>query len=293
MTAHLSSWRIASTFALFACLAVAPTAIAEDVPAAPAPAATEEASSSVFGSTVRIQSYNKEAEKVLQAALTEATFWSDADAKSYSGHEYDEIRLKPTDTGYVPMITGQGGMDFDRDVVAEIVFNHQDKLPERTDGTKAAKYLGRGYDSTIGAEYTDCYLMLDLTLFYATFTQRMYRRTDENKTVMWFEKLTPDMVSAETWAEYEMKRVEIEEGLSLRWAFSSILRLENIYGMFIVNNGDTHKTRITFISKLEFGDDAGFIARMGSQMKGVLRSGLKSGFVASVDIAKWKQEQKK
>lgn len=246
----------------------------------------------MFGQRVRIDTHNSEAEKVLQAALTESSYWNDADARTYDNKQYDEIRLKPIATGYVPMITGQGGMDFDPEVVADIVFRRQNKLPEKMDGAKAVEYFGSGYDKTIGAEYTDAYFMLDLTLFYATFTQRMYRRSDGDKIVVWFEKLTPEMVGEAKWAEYEMKRVEIEEGLSLRWAFSSILQIENIYGMFIVGAGDDYRTRITFISKMEFGDDAGFIARMGSQMKSVLRSGLKSGFEASVSLAKEEQAKK-
>lgn len=261
-------------------------------PSAPAPE-LEEAAASVFGQAVRIDCHSSEAEGVCQAALTEPNYWNDANAREYSDRQYDEIRLKPVETGFVPMITGEGSMDFDADVVADVVFNNQDQLPARMDGAKAVEYLGRGYDETVGAEYTDAYFMLDLTLFYATFTQRMYKRSDGDKTVLWFEKLTPDMVGSTKWTAYQARQVEIEEALEFRWAFSSILRLEDIYGMFIISKGDTHTSRITFISKMEFGEDAGMMAKMGSQMKSVLRSGLKSGFIASVQIAESKQAAKK
>ena len=59
--------------------------------------------------------------------------------------------------------------------------------------------------------------------------------------------------------------------------------------MFVVEPGTTRKTRVRFISKLGFGDDAGWVAKMGSQMPSVLRSGLRSGFGACVAIAAQQQ----
>ena len=249
-------------------------------------------SPTAWASDVQINSYSDEAEEVCQSALKADGWWGDAEVKTYSGKQFDQIRLKPTDDGWVPMITGEGGQDFDHEVVAEVVFRNQDDLPNRMSGAKAVEYLGAGFDDTIGAEYTDAYFMLDLTLFYATFKQRMYKRSDGETTVLWFEKLTPAMVDDATWAKYEARQSAIEEDLSLRWAFGSILRLADIYGMFVVSDGDKHTSRITFVSKMEFGDDAGFIAQAGSQMRGVLRSGLKSGFQASVEIAKDVQKKR-
>lgn len=261
----------------------------EEAPAADEAAAAEESAKPSATDPVELECYSAEAEQVCEAALTQPTYWNDAEIKTYSGKDYDEIRLKPTDDGFVPMITGEGGMDFDADVVADVVFRNQNRLPDKMSGAKVVEYFGSGYDKKIGAEYTDAYFMLDLTLFYATFVQRMYKKQDGEKTVLWFEKLTPEMVSSETWASYEKQQEHLESELSLRWAFGSVLRLDDIYGMFIITPGENHQSRITFVSKLKFGDDAGFIARAGSQMRGVLRSGLKSGFSASVEIAKENQ----
>ena len=257
------------------------------------PTAVASATPSALAESAEIECYSEEAEKVCEAALTQGAYWGDAEVKTYSGKEFDEIRLKPTDDGFVPMITGEGAMDFQHDIVADVVFRNQNKLPAKMSGAKAVEYLGSGYDSKIGAEYSDAYFMLDLTLFYATFKQRMYKRKDGDTTVLWFEKLTPEMTGAEKWAAYEARQKEIEDNLSLRWAFGSVLRLADIYGMFVVSKGDAHATRITFVSKMEFGEDAGFIAQAGSQMRGVLRAGLKSGFLASVEIAKENQAKAK
>lgn len=251
------------------------------------------ATPSALAESAKIECYSDEAEQVCEAALTQGAYWGDAEIKTYSEKEYDEIRLKPTDDGFVPMITGEGGMDFNHDVVADVVFRNQDKLPQKMSGAKAVEYLGSGFDSKIGAEYTDAYFMLDLTLFYATFKQRMYKRKDGDTTVLWFEQLRPEMTGSEKWAAYEKRQKEIEDNLSLRWAFGSVLRLADIYGMFVVSKGEGHTTRITFVSKMEFGEDAGFIAQVGSQMRSVLRSGLKSGFLASVEIAKENQAKLK
>ncbi|TNE90460.1 MAG: hypothetical protein EP330_08165 [Deltaproteobacteria bacterium] len=258
-----------------------------------APALASDGAPTALAESAEIDCYSDEAEEVCEAALTQASYWTDAELKTYSGKEYDEIRLKPTEDGFVPMIAGEGGMDFDHDIVAEVVFRNQDKLPSKMSGAKSVEYLGSGFDDKIGAEYTDAYFMLDLTLFYATFKQRMYKRKDGDTTVLWFEQLTPEMAGPDKWAAYEKRQQEIEEGLSLRWAFGSVLRLADIYGMFVVTKGSQQTTRITFVSKMEFGDDAGFIAQAGSQMRGVLRAGLKSGFVACVEIAKENQEKAK
>lgn len=232
-----------------------------------------------------IDCYSDEAEQVTRSALENAAYWGDAEVKTYNNKNYDQIRLKPTDDGWVPMISGEGQMDFRHEVVAETVFFHQNRLEQLMSGAKAVRYLDRGYDNTIGAEYADAYFMLDLTVFYATFTQRMYKKTEGETTVLWFEQLRPEMVTPAKWASYAEKQKQIEDSLSLRWAFGSVLRLSDVYGMFVVQPGDNRSTRITFVSKMEFGEDAGFIAQVGSQMRSVIRAGLKSGFDACVQVA--------
>jgi hypothetical protein len=237
---------------------------------------------------------NAEGQEVLNKILDDDGYWSDAYVKTYSGKQYDEIRLKSIDSGYVPMITGEGGQDFEHDVVADVVYMQNTRLPKYMDGAKIVMDLGRGYDESVGAEYRDTFYVLDLSLFYATFPQRMYRKHDPatNRTVLWFEKMEPSWVPASTWTDYQAKMTKAVEGMETRWIGGSIVPVGDIYGMFVVEPGSTQTSRVSFVSKLAFGDDAGFIAKMGSQMAPVLKAGLKSGFTASVNIATHEQARR-
>lgn len=237
---------------------------------------------------VHVDLRHDEGEKVLNGILaTEATFWEGAWERAYEDKVYDLMRLKEIPSGYVPMITGEGLEDFDHDVVVETVYDKNSWLPRHTSGTKVVLQLGSGYDKTVDAEYRDAFYVLDLTLFYATFPQRMYKRHDPttNTTVLWFEKLDSSWTTPERWSAYDTKMKHAVETMDTRWLGSSVVPVGEIYGMFIVSPGTAKKSRVSFVSKLTFGDDAGWVAKMGSQMPSVLRSGLKSGFRASVAIA--------
>jgi len=239
------------------------------------------------GSSPDIHMRNSEGQQVLNQILTDSSFWQGASRKQYQGRSYDEIRLKDTDSGYVPMISGEGAQDFDNAVVADVVYKRNTDLPKYMSGAKVVIPLGSGYDSTVGADYRDSYYILDLTAFYGHFPQRMYRRFDETEQqwVMWFEKLGPGFVDAATWSKYQAKMTSAVEGLDKRWLLNAVVEVTDIYGMFLVEPGEEHRSRVTFISKVTFGQGSGFIARVGSQMPGVLKAGLKSGFSASVAIA--------
>jgi hypothetical protein len=237
---------------------------------------------------------NREGQEVLNKILSDQAFWSSAWKQSYTDKPYDEIRLKDTASGYVPMITGEGDQDFANEVVADIVFLRNTDLPKYMSGAKAVILLGSGYDPVVGAEYRDCFYILDLTAFYAYFPQRMYRKHDESKnaTVMWFEKMNESFVDAATWTKYKSKMDTSLTNLERRWAFGSLIEVSDVYGMFVVEPGNRRKSRVSFVSKLTFGEGSGWIAQMGSQMPSVLKAGLKSGFSASVAIAKHETERR-
>src|SRR5436190_16128314 len=107
-------------FALLAFLARAqdPAAVADTTPApvAPVPSAVP------TPQKVHLQTRNHEAEKVLNAALTDATYWNGASKSTYNDKSWDEVRLKQLSTGYLAMISGEGGQDFDHDVVVDVVY---------------------------------------------------------------------------------------------------------------------------------------------------------------------------
>lgn len=235
-----------------------------------------------------------EGQQILNKILSDEAFWSGAWKQPYEGKLYDEIRLKDTASGYVPMITGEGDQDFAQDVVSDVVYFRNVDLPKYMDGAKVVALLGSGFDPVVGAEYRDCFYILDLTLFYGTFPQRMYRKHDPvtNATVMWFEKMDSTFVDAGTWAAYQTKMKAQVEGMEKRWALNSVIEVSDIYGMFVVEPGKTRKSRVSFVSKLTFDDNAGWVAQMGSQMPGVIRSGLKSGFAASVALAKHETDKR-
>ncbi|MEQ1503475.1 MAG: hypothetical protein ABMB14_14660 [Myxococcota bacterium] len=230
-----------------------------------------------------------EGQDVLNKILGDTAFWSGAWQQAYEGKEYDEIRLKDTASGFVPMITGEGNQDFPHEVVSDIVYYRNTDLPKYMSGAKAVIPLGSGYDPVVGAEYRDSFYILDLTVFYGYFPQRMYRKHDDakNQSVMWFEKMNASFVDAGTWTTYQQKMTAAIDGMDKRWPpFNAVVEVGDVYGMFVVEPGKARTSRVSFVSKLTFADDAGWIAQWGSQLPPVLRSGLKSGFVASVAIAK-------
>lgn len=253
-----------------------------------APCTTEPCAVDASVGRVDLRMHNKDAQGVLNGVLNDTAFWQGASQSSYDKKLYDEIRLKDTSSGYVPMITGQGDEDFPGEIVADIVFRRNTDIPRHMSGAKAVVTLGTGYDSSVGAEYRDSFYLLDLTAFYGHFGQRMYKKYDENQKqhVMWFEKLDETFVDASTWAAYQAKMTETIDNLDKRWAFNSVIEVTDVYGMFVVTPGESMESRVTFVSKLTFGDGTGFIAKVGSQMPMVIKAGLKSGFDACVAIAK-------
>lgn len=243
-----------------------------------------------YSKAVQIKCHNPTATGLLNLSLSENSFWADAWTKQYKKELFDEIRMKQLESGgYFPMITGESDMDLPHDVVSHIVFNHQDRLTQYMSGAKSVVRLGSGYDKVVGAEYHDYFYYIDLTLFYATMVQRMYRYHDpeEGVSVMWFEKLQPDFVDEATYKSYLAKTEQVSATISRRWPpFNAVFEVSDIYGMFVVHGGATRESRVTFVTKLVFGTDSSWIARWGSQMPPVIRGGLKSGFNASALIAR-------
>lgn len=244
---------------------------------------------------LKVKMRNQEGSQVLGKMLNDDAFWADAWKKSYDKKDYDEIRLKSADSGYIPMITGEADQDFDREVVTHIIFNRMSRLPAHMSGAKAVVQLGKGYDAEMGSDYSDTFWFLDLTVLYVVYPMRMYRKIDEETktSYLWFEKLEPSFVDAATWSKYQAKIDATKEKVDLRWApFNSVNEVESLYGIFIVQPGKKHESRVTFVSKLAFGSDAGWLAKFGSQLPGVIKSGVRNGFVASVGIAREETERR-
>ena len=276
-------------FALLALLARAqdPAAVADTTPppaATPEPAPTPQ--------RVHLQTRNREAEKVLNAALTDAAYWNGASKSTYNDKSWDEVRLKQLSTGYLAMISGEGGQDFDHDVVVDVVYSQQTRIPQHTDGAKAVTQLGTGTDPVNGMPYVDTFFYLDFEAFYGVYSQRMYRETENGRTVLWYEKLNETFVDPATWAQYQQKIEATKEKVDRRWLLGSVVEVGDIFGMFVVEPGRTKKSRVTFITKIVFGADSGWIAKTGSQLPVVIKAGLKSGFRSCVELAQEEQRRR-
>jgi hypothetical protein len=227
-------------------------------------------------------------EQVLNGILTDDSFWNDASRSHHKGQLYDEIRLKRTENGYVPMITGEGDQDYDRSLISDVVFLKNTHLPKHMDGAKAIVHLGSGFDEAVGLPYRDAFYVLDMTVMYVVFPQRMYRQHDpaSQQTVLAFEKLNPSFVSRPTWEKYQHTMAETIDSMKRRAFMNGVVEADTVYGMFVVEPGNTHSSRVTFVSKIGFEKSGGWVARLGSQLPSVLKSGLKSGFGASVRVAR-------
>lgn len=282
--------------ALLAALALA--ALAAPPAVASLPAARPHVDVAEYASTatpIDVPMRNAEGGEMIRRMLNEEGFWSDAKVYPFEGQLYDEIRLKSLpEGGYLPMITGEADENIPHDVVADIVFGQQTALPKYMSGTVAVTTLGYGTDPKFGVPYLDNFFVLDLSFFYVTYTQRMYRRTVGDVTYLWFEKLDATFVDAATWSEYQSKIQTQMTALEpdLRSLFGSVLEVGQIYGVFVVAKGETRESRVTFVSKITFGQDAGWLAKLGSKMPPVLKAGLQSGFDASVKIAKAERDRR-
>lgn len=233
---------------------------------------------------IQLKSYDPQAGSLLSRALDDPDFWTDADVKTYDKELYDTVLLKDVGDGYLAKVTGEGGRDFQHDTVVRTVFEKNVMLPEVEDGALAVVLLGQGTDPTTGLQFRDAFYMLDFTLFYGTYGQRMYKRVDGDRSVLYFEKLTPQIAQGQ-WPSYQARMDEVVAGANRRSLFNSVQEVSEIFGMFVVEPGSTNKTRVSFTTKIRFGDGSGAIARMGSQMPPVIRAGLRSGFDSSVAIA--------
>ena len=236
---------------------------------------------------------NADGSKMIGRMLNEKGFWEGSKSWDFNKELYDKIQLQSVASGgYLPMITGESDQDIPQDVVADIVFGQQTALPAYMDGCVAVKTLGYGTDPKFGVPYLDNYIVLDFSFFYVRYTQRAYRKTVDGTSYVWFEKLDSSFVDASTWADYNKQRKEVMDGLKLRSLFGSVLDVGEIYGIFVVADGQQNESRVTFVSRIAFGDDAGWLAKLGSKMPPVLKAGLQSGFDASVKIAKAERDRR-
>ena len=107
---------------------------------------------------------------------------------------------------------------------------------------------------------------------------------------MAFEKLFAPMVDGATWSKYQERRratiARLDDAGELRKMFNKKIDVSETYGVFIAEKGTRQASRISMVAKIGFGSGSGFVAQVGSKMPAVIKAGLRSGFDASVAIAK-------
>ena len=134
-------------------------------------------------------------------------------------------------------------------------------------------------------------MLLDFGLFYARQVQRMYRYDlTDGRTLLAFERLTPALTDPATWRRYLAARDAAEKRArnrgDLRSVFGSIVDIDILFGVFIVEPGRTHTTRISLIAEIGFSSENSWLGSVGSKMPPVIRSGLRGGFDASVAVCR-------
>lgn len=235
---------------------------------------------------------NPEADRILNQAVQGGGWWEGASVDRFDDKQYDEIRLrKLTDGGYLTYVSGEGGEDFEQEDVARTVWDHQDKLDNHFHSTISAITLGRGQDGKLGREFRDRYMLLDFGLFYGRQIQRMYRYDlPDGRTLLPFERLTSGFTDAGTWQKYLALRDRTDKQARdqdrLRNVFDSFVDIDVLYGVFIMEPGKKHKTRVSLIAKIGFTSENSWVASVGSKIPSVIRSGLRGGFDGSVAVCR-------
>jgi hypothetical protein len=251
-----------------------------------------------LGKGVQLQTRDTTANRVLNNAI-QPNFWSSASKSDYEvgRHLYDSIWLRWVEPandrpGYVVLITGTGNENFNQGVVSDIIINKQDRIDNMVDGAESVVYLGGGTDSRNGLAYRDSFYFLDMGVFYATYAQRMYHLdAPDGRSFMFFEKLDASFVDAATWSSYEQKMQRASDSVDRRALFGSVVPVEQVFGMFLVNPDDQAESRVTFMAKLAFSED-NWVANLGTKLPPVLRAGLSAGFNACVQIAREEQSSR-
>ena len=236
---------------------------------------------------VQFKLHNAAGQKILLDSLNDPNFWDGVNVEKPTGTLYDEFKLKSLDQGYLTHVSGEGKTDFVQEEVVQAVLHFQDKLPKHMAGATAMPYISKGTDPDFGVEYTDMLFLGDMDFFYCEYYQRMYRYDlPDGRTICAFEKMDKARVGEKRWNKYLNIRAHTLETVDLRWMFNDIIPVTEVFGMYIIEPGDSFKTRVTLTAKLRFGEGTGILAQWGSEMPYLVRSGPVNGFDAFVAVAK-------
>ena len=91
------------------------------------------------------------------------------------------------------------------------------------------------------------------------------------------------MVDAETWQGYQKTYESEKQKIQPLAFYQSIIEPDFVFGMYVMNPGDTYKTRVTLVTQLGFNSDDSFLAYVASELPFFLKQGMQVGFNASVE----------
>ena len=232
----------------------------------------------------QLQIHNRRGADILSDVLSNQMYWEGASKAKYSDQYYDEIRLRSQRQGYLAFVSGEGKQDFDAEDVANTIFANQDIIPQFMPSLKSATYLGAGIDPMNGYAYNDIYFLADLKVMYISIALRTYKIQYDDRTVLCpIEKITDKMVDGVTWQQYQ-KIYESEQQKVQPLAFyQSIVEPDFVFGMYVMNPGQSYKTRVTLVTQLGFNSDDSFLAHVATELPFFLKQGMQVGFDASVE----------
>ncbi|MCB9764357.1 MAG: hypothetical protein H6739_31580 [Alphaproteobacteria bacterium] len=225
-----------------------------------------------------------------QAAATLTAVFGDqwtggVERTRYDDKWYDEIALAKVPEGYLPLISGEGGQDVPQDLIGDVIFRRFEQLPQQSGWVKHVENLGGGYDPVLGADYQDTAFLLDSVFMYVAFIWRIHRVEDDlGRTVLWFEKLSPEAVTPQVWDRYQRRVAAIHAQTGRRWVANAIVEPAVLYGAFVVEPGQVHASRVTFAAHLVFGPDDSWLAAYATRLPFVLRLAIGEVFNAAVRI---------
>ena len=224
---------------------------------------------------------------LLSESLDNADFWGGSDVAQYPGYPYDQIRIKEDSRGLVTFITGTGNTEFTPALVAEGIFEYQDIIPQYMSRLKVGQYLGRGIDAHHGMAYTDMFFLADIKIFYMSVPLRTVRYAlGDGRFICAIELVTENMVSPAEWANYTNFMRNAESTLQGDWTIFPVVPMEYLVGYYLVEPDPISGARVSMTTRMMFKEDVSWVADWGSQLSIVLRQGMISGFMGSVEACK-------
>ena len=204
--------------------------------------------------------HNLQGAEILSTVLSDPSYWDGTSKTKYVDRDYDEIRLRSLERGYLALVTGEGKQDFISEDVANTIYANQDLIPQFMPSLKSAVYLESGIDPFNNYPYNDIYFIADLKVMYISIALRTYKiQLEQDVFVCPIEQITPQMVGKETWEVYKSICKKEQQKLQPLSFYESIVEPNFVFGMYLIEPGQNRKSRVTMVTQLSFDSDDSFM----------------------------------